>query len=377
MASSSSINPLGDLSKLPPELRLHIYSFVLPESFTQTFKANQDAEGCMRLGYLSSTQYYGSAPIGLLYTSNTIRDEAVQAITVTQTWKVTIMGDLMLSNMPLFDPFLTPQQGGFTVPRCKDIHIAVKIPSPRTAPSFVEVRKTVEAFATMLNAADSILPSVTASLPSEHRATWVNTYNDFAMLLAPLGRLRNHPGAATVVCSSPLTPGMVDPASLQQCQLIEAAMQEPSDSQINTLRLLLQQLFIDVKLELMFYANEVSLAAFATRYGESPRPVRLGSARAARLRRRLTELNHLLNTNEAQVTSIVKGASDYVHGSRHRVAFDGLSSLFSTVVNDGRHAIVSNEVLGRVVDAARYSPTDYSCWASGHLTARNPFWRVW
>jgi len=71
------------------------------------------------------------------------------------------------------------------------LELTVEMPSPRTASSLLHLRKNVELFVQSLLHCQGTMPPISASIHGVSYGSLSYTYNDFAMVLGPLGRLCN------------------------------------------------------------------------------------------------------------------------------------------------------------------------------------------
>ncbi|KAK5709568.1 hypothetical protein LTR17_019652 [Elasticomyces elasticus] len=360
---------LGKLVKLPTELRLHIYSYVVPTAYQQTFSIDQDT------GTLSLRR---SPPIGLLYTSHAIRNEAANSLATTRTCKVTVRRGSIVSNVPLTDSvFGKSKRDGrkLEFPLCKGIEIEAIIPDPRTAQGLLDVRKNVESLGwTLEDSFNDATPPITARLSSRIETMSQFIHNDYAMLLGPLGQLTSVKSAQLKFFHAP---GFVDQASVQQCHLIEAAMIETGSVGECTRRLMHQQLMIDIKLELALY-HSASRNFLAAQFGLSADPVPVGVPRSTRLLRLLEWLAKLLKYDEKQALKAAALAVEFSampHASPrypHLVPF--LNQLTSMLQSTGGKTVLPSKLQEDLLSLQWRHISLYLNWAEGIVTTTNPYW---
>ncbi|KAK5730777.1 hypothetical protein LTR15_000715 [Elasticomyces elasticus] len=360
---------LGKLVKLPTELRLHIYSYVVPTAYQQTFSIDQDT------GTLSLRR---SPPIGLLYTSHAIRNEAVNSLATTRTCKVTVSRGSIVSNVPLIDGvFGKSKRDGrkLQFPLCKGIEIEAIIPDPRTAQGLLDVRKNVESLVwTLEESFDDAVPPITARLSSRIEIMSQFIHNDYAMLLGPLGQLTSIKSAQLKFFHAP---GFVDQASVQQCHLIEAAMTETSSIGECTRRLMHQQIMIDIKLELALY-HSASRNFLAAQFGLSADPVPVGVSRSTRLLRLLEWLSKLLKDDKEQAlkaAALAVSFSTIPHASpRYPHLAPFLNQLHSMLQSTGGKTVLPSKLQADLLSLQWRHISLYLNWAEGIVTTTNPYW---
>lgn len=106
-------SPFGWLTMLPLELRLHIYSYVVPDNYSQTSQIEQYS---VRPPLLPSK----FEPIGLLYASKCVHDEAVGALATTRICQIIITHHGLIANTPLRDSALDDKNSDeVVIPTCE------------------------------------------------------------------------------------------------------------------------------------------------------------------------------------------------------------------------------------------------------------------
>ncbi|KAK4544444.1 hypothetical protein LTR36_004335 [Oleoguttula mirabilis] len=336
---------LGTLVTLPPELRLLVFSHVVTADFRQliSFEGPHDA--------LDSRQRSSAHHLSVLYASRALRQEAVESLMSDRVCKITIGLSISTTNFPLRDYLLQPGRQSEAVifptfTACKSLEIIVEIPYPRTAVDIATVRRNVRRVVALLNASGYALPRLHASLGGEHHESEMYTYNDYSMLLGPLSRLDNVRRGCVLCCSSPLTPGFVDPKCLQQCNLIEAAVTGDTEQRQ---KLLQQQCLFDIKLPLALYQDKEDLVI---RFGSSKPQGHIG-------------FDHAFNISQA--LQLLKAVTV------GRPMLPWADDLDSTLTSKGGRASLQRSTVEGILGP--YAVHEFLRWAAGHQTASNPYWQ--
>ncbi|KAK3678034.1 hypothetical protein LTR78_002129 [Recurvomyces mirabilis] len=230
---------LNCLRRLPAELRVHIYSLVLPSTYHQQFRIDRERE------WINEGVDQHARPIGLLYTNKIIRVEAMPAMSKSQICRIDLDIDALTVSMPWQDKVLGVSMA---LPPCRGIEITVHIPARRSALALFHVRQNAAILVRWLVAQKAHISSVSARLDGESAGAWKPTYNDVAMLLGPLGGMH---GIETprVACISSFKPGGTARLASQQCQAIESAMRKEDGHSSSAQAFALQQLLIDIRLQ--------------------------------------------------------------------------------------------------------------------------------
>ncbi|KAK5121444.1 hypothetical protein LTR85_005277 [Meristemomyces frigidus] len=339
------LSTLGTLATLPPEIRLQVFGLVTAPDFKQVFKF----EGPH--GELQPRAQH-SSHLSVLYASRAIRHEAIPSLMSDRVCKITIGLETFTTNFPLRDGLLGPTawQGANvifpTFTACKGLDIIVEIPYPRSAVSIGTVRNDVRYVVELLNSSEYALPPVHASLHGTHHDSEVYTYNDYAMMLGPLRRLQRAARGFVVSCSSPLTPGTVDPKCLQQCQLIEAAV---AGDMHQSKELLRQQCLFDIKFSLALYQDKEDLK---NRFAPSGASGTIGHGYAGNILRALQELKAVLPSS---------GLMPWAEG------------LEAAIVAKAGFAVLKRSAVEMMLGGPDIC--EFLRWASGHQTVRNPYWQ--
>ncbi|KAK4574674.1 hypothetical protein LTR86_001515 [Recurvomyces mirabilis] len=359
---------LGCPRRLPAELRVHIYSLVLPSIYRQRFRIDRER------GQINERVDNDVRPIGLPYTSKNIRGEAIPAISKIRICRVVLDIDALVVSMPWQDMVLGIPMA---LPLCSGIEITVRVPAPRSALDLFHVRQNVAILVRWLVAQENHLPNISARLDGESAGAWEPTYNDVAMLLGPFGGMRGI-GTPQVACVSSFKPGAAARLALQQCQAIESAMRSKHDYSTSAQAFVLQQLLIDIKLEMVLYHNEQRIAAFQDRFHGMNSKTLLGNARSVRLLTALWNLNRLLlqcreGTSDQETEEVQAAASGALYPSHLPNLYD-LQQLHTMVRTTLGKTEVPQVLTHTILDLGRFNMMAYMMWASGCLTCVNPYY---
>jgi hypothetical protein len=335
----SGQSTLGNLAILPPELRCQVYGYVLPEAFQQRFVIDNEH------GTIAALNGKAAPSIGLLYASRAIRNEAEEGLTRNDVWKVNITEHSLASNMPLCDRIFTPKI--IISPTCKSLDLTVAIPCPRTPAGLFALRIKVQIFVDWLNPQPKLPLQLAAGIHSKMHGLLEYTYNDYAMLMGPLGALSG-------VQKPRIEPFVAGRAAVEQCQLITAAMcKSTSDDGKKLARR--QQLLIDVKLSLALYQDRKDLLARLAFIGgqkDDSASVTFGQRGATVI---LDKINQLIDCTEAD-------------------AEKENWKLLKSHVSKGPGAVLPKELVRHLLDLEHLPITEYMCWAEGIMTRYNPIW---
>ena len=345
----ASQNPtLGRLGLLPPELRLQVYSYVLPDTYKQTFTFEGDH---------NRLDPYSSRPLDILYTSKAIRHETTEALTSNSVCAISIDKDKFSTNFPFCDRFMSYFQRNNVVKLAasKGLHITVEGPHSRSAPGLAHVRHNVRLVVNLLNAGDRNLPLPGASLNSKHHKSLTYTYNNYAMLLGPLARLANAKRGYNITCTSPLTPGFMDPKCLEQGNLIAAATQDA----VACAAYPVQQKMLDLKLALALQQDSQVIENMMNP-GRPAQPI--GFPCATKMLEAMEELAQLSERGVSlRDGAVAAGAQEWC------------VELHTMLTSKRGWAVLEPDWVKRILVA--YPPRDYIWWSAGHQTLHNPFWQ--
>lgn len=342
---------LGNLGTLPPELRFEVFSYLVPQDFRQTFEISGDEESV-------APSFRQPACLAIFYTSKKLRDEASQAVMGGRACEFTITKTGYRTNFPFCDTLMSPQERNNVINMSvsKAVNFVPCIPHPRCAEDIAAVRRNVAKIVRYINRGERELPPVTASIFSALQRHLRLAYNDYAMLLGPLAGLSNVNRGVKISCSSPLTPGLVDSKCLEQCNLIETAMQ---DCHAFADLVLQQQAKIDIKLTIAMYYDP---QPFAQTLGLALiiRPIGLQAART--LKEALHEVKKLHAFKiSASPDAMVVDLPAWMH------------EVYSKVCEFGDQTHIPEHLITTILgDRLRF---EYLAWAAGHQTLINPYWQ--
>lgn len=284
MASSATDPELGDFDKLPKELRLELYSYLLPYDFQQTYGLDP-VTGIVN-------KFLRSSPLPALFTvSSRIHNEVLQSVVAGRTGTIWIEDDYVATNFPLSTPLGfnngeityadTLQEDKVQLPRGRKLRISIRLPSPKRAEDFLQIRRNVTTVVSWLNACkDEELPRMEVKLrldsldSIEGGSSCVE--NDFAMLMGPLARLQKPCISAFVQRNN--GDKSLDSQSEHQCCLFENLLNGSADA-VNELGY--QQSILDIKLAIWIYTF---------RFFRGGRCVELDSVKATEIRERVESL---------------------------------------------------------------------------------------
>lgn len=330
----------GTLAKLPKEIRLDIFNHLVTADYVQVFDFDEAHNVVERQSASSGHQ-------AILYASQVFRQEAIPSLMTNRVCTITIGHSLCTANFPLHERVLESAQQGLSVnfTTSEMLEIIVDIPYRRSATAMAAVRSNVRDVVALLNGCTFALPLVSASLRSTHPDSDSYTYNDYSMLLGPLRRLTSAGRGCIASCSSPLTPGLMDPECLLQCVLIKGAVKGIVKHQDELLQ---QQCLFDIKYGLACYQDE---GDFNTRYGLGSARRMIGDDRAAIILNALRELRTMTFRS-----AVIPWARD-------------MENVFT---KKGGSTKLERSTVERIL--GRFAVHEFMRWASGHQTAKNPYW---
>ena len=247
--SSPAPNALGTLKTFPPEVRAAIFKRLLPEDFRQVFTVVDS-----KIVY---APLLSSPEPSFLSSSKEMRAEIVDVSMVDGTCTVEIDSERISTNFLATRWMIAPSPKmilersqpdylSFQLPTCKIFEIIIVPPFPRSTEEFLVARRNVELFVETLNNSKSdFIPKLSVRLQHQHNGGCRCGYNDFAMLMGPLSKLRKRCRAVMIYRTTGFHTFVPDIE--KQCDLIEQAVAGSPEAQK---LLAYQQYMLEIKLPL-------------------------------------------------------------------------------------------------------------------------------
>jgi hypothetical protein len=221
---------LGDLEKLPKELRFEVYKHALPRTFWQCYHTK--LSGITLLGMTHS-----SRPPTILTLSKAIREEALNSAYCGRRLEIIIGTEVIAFNFPLLSGLQAGQTLNITqarLPKSAELFIGIQIPSPRSSIDEV-VRDNVKGLVALLNsvALNQTLPPIRVSFKTNQETSSGQYYaSDFEALLGPLADLKLGKRDPDVKVKKPLVIDRLPPYSSSDgrdvfCERIEQSVRGP------------------------------------------------------------------------------------------------------------------------------------------------------
>lgn len=361
-ATNGSADGLGQLAKLPRELRAKVYEYAFPQSFWQCYRTK--SEGLALLG----ASHSNSQTPDLFRTSSVIRTECLESVYHGTNKPTIVIGSNVIAfNFPLQAGMVAGQtvdSNNSQIPSAQELFIGVQPPSPRSVGDMALVRSQVKVVTDLINAiaANHRVPPIRVSFETKASGSGqIYHRSDLEILMSPLYKLRLPPIDEDLKYRLPLIiersmhPKQSDINRIETCNLIESAIEHPERDHS---RLVYRQLTIDVKLSLALCSSNV-LRARMHIYEIIP----LSDAAAKRLAQDVKDLIAWYKSKRI----MPPGWLSVLHRA----------SAGETVDMNRVERLAKQVVGGQTLQSVGGSgSTPVVCtWASGHTSAFNPFFK--
>jgi hypothetical protein len=181
--------PVGDLAKIPKELRYKVYKHTFPRTFWQCYHTK--LPGITLLGMTHSSRLPG-----IMSASEAVREEVIESAFCNKSLVVTVGSEVIAFNFPLIPSLQAGQTLDITqatIPVSAELFIGIQVPSPRSAVEMDAVRVNVGRVVDLLNAiaTKQNLPPIHVSFKTNQETANLQYYDsDFELLMGPLRSLR-------------------------------------------------------------------------------------------------------------------------------------------------------------------------------------------
>lgn len=341
-------NGLGNLERLPPEVRTDIFKRLLPDDFEQTYDIERSQFICSPKESSPKPQH--------LHVSKQFRDEVLAASNLDGHHKIEIGLRKLKIN------FIADQKVSRTtsilaakvITSCKMLEFTIVRPSPRSVTGFAQMRSNVHNIIEEINKHSpcQILPKITVRLEFlqdiDHELFCGS--NDFSLLMGPFYRLAKRARTAMMYRAS--GDMIFSPRIEEQCDLIEDSIGGAAkkirgtvEDPINIMRY--QQCMLEIKLPLIFRCASME-TTLNTR-----------------------EKEWVMQRSFRRVTGACDGLKKWYSEFAPEQMPEWLSKVEALAQNNricDDNKELEKEILGN------HDKMDFKYWVSGHDKVRTPFW---
>lgn len=207
--------PLGNLEKLPKELRYEVYHRAFPRTFWQCYHTKRP--GIALLGVAHSNRL-----LAILNVSEAVREEVLESVYCDRSLEVVTGTQVTAFNFPLLPTLQAGQTLDGTqarLPKTAELFSGIQVPpshSSFNSPSETAVRENIARVVALLNsiARKQKLPRIRVSFKTNEETKSLQYYaGDFEALLGPLADLRLGKRSLDVKSKKPLVIYLLPPHS--------------------------------------------------------------------------------------------------------------------------------------------------------------------
>lgn len=180
---------LGDLGKLPKELRSEVYKHAVPRTFGQCYHTKLPSITLLGMTHSSRLRE-------ILNVSKAVREEVLDSAYCGRRLEVIIGTEVIAFNFPLLATLRAGQildNTQATLPKSAELFLGVQVPSPRSSVDTSAVGVNIGRIVALLNtiALNQTLPPMRVSFKTNQETSSLQYYpSDFEALLSPLADLK-------------------------------------------------------------------------------------------------------------------------------------------------------------------------------------------